>query len=178
MQVSGGRNVHCHFIPAVSGFYQFRIDTDAEIYAEIVGQEQTWSRVLMPEDNGMISVYLHGGKTAWIDVYSTAGASVSVTVVPSGHDMTWVEPKEATFEAAGNIGYYVCKKCGGFFADADAAEEFMDHASVVIPQLQPPVEEIPNTGDASVVIPVAVLMILSGAGLVLTLIMMKRAKDD
>ena len=69
-------------------------------------------------------------------------------VIPLTHDcrhpnLTFVEAKEATVDAEGNIAYYVCPDCGKLFADAEGKEEIPPE-NVVIPKLPQPAEPKPT----------------------------------
>ena len=56
------------------------------------------------------------------------------TVLPAlGHDLEHVVAKDPTDEEDGNIEYYVCKRCGKKFADADAKTELKD-IEIIIPK--------------------------------------------
>ena len=56
------------------------------------------------------------------------------TVLPAlGHDLKHVAAKEPTDDEDGNIEYYVCKRCGKKFADADGKTELKD-VEIIIPK--------------------------------------------
>ena len=56
------------------------------------------------------------------------------TVLPAlGHDLEHVNAKYPTDDEDGNIEYYVCKRCGKKFADADAKTELKD-IDIIIPK--------------------------------------------
>ncbi|MBQ1413604.1 MAG: hypothetical protein IIY93_10490, partial [Clostridia bacterium] len=57
------------------------------------------------------------------------------TISALGHDLTLVPAVAATCETDGHSAYYVCERCGKFFADGTAAIEITDPASVVIDAL-------------------------------------------
>ncbi len=52
-----------------------------------------------------------------------------------GHKLTAVPAKAATYKAAGNIAYWVCERCGKYFADAEGKTEITKE-STVIPMLK------------------------------------------
>lgn len=69
-------------------------------------------------------------------------------VIPLTHDcrhsnLTFVEAKEPTVDAEGNIAYYVCPDCGKLFADAEGKEEISPE-DVVVPKLPQPTEPKPT----------------------------------
>lgn len=56
-----------------------------------------------------------------------------IAVTP--HSLTHVEHKEATADAAGNIEYWACADCAGYFSDENGETEIADRSSVEIPML-------------------------------------------
>ena len=48
-----------------------------------------------------------------------------------GHTMTFVDAREATRDEEGNCAYYVCGRCGKFFADEDGTEELTEEQTVI-----------------------------------------------
>ena len=54
----------------------------------------------------------------------------------TGHKMTKVDAKDATYTEAGNTAYYVCDVCGEYFEDEAGTKPIADKESVVIPPLK------------------------------------------
>lgn len=99
-------------------------------------------------------------------------------VEETSHSICYIPEKAATDTAPGNRAYYLCQKCGRFFADEQGTQEILDHASVILPQLQRPAGSNPATGDESPLIPVAILMVLAAAGLIILVVIIKRSQDN
>ncbi len=78
-----------------------------------------------------------------------AGEDVELAPVGCDHSMTVTEFKEATCTTAGNIAYWYCSVCGGYFSDAeglteisleDTVLEALGHTPVVDPAVAPTYE--------------------------------------
>lgn len=89
------------------------------------------------------------------------GGLEAVKLAAAGHELTKVDANPATKEAEGNIEYYVCEECGKYYSDSEGTVEITDRTSVVIGKLQD--SGNPETGDAAVLAPAAVLLALSAA---------------
>lgn len=134
---------------------------------------------LSPNARNVNSVTLKEPGTVTAAVYYMGCyAEFEIPVVRElNHTLVYVPAGAATDTAPGNTAYYLCQQCGRYFADPEGTQEITDHASVILPQLQRPSAGNPATGDESPLIPVALLMLLSAAGLILLVILIRRNKD-
>ena len=69
---------------------------------------------------------------------TVCGGTVEEVIPIVPHSLICVEAKQPTYEADGNIEYYVCSVCGKLFRDDEAAEEISEE-DTVIPMLERPV---------------------------------------
>ena len=67
---------------------------------------------------------------------SVCGSNESEEIAPLGHELMKVDAKEATETEEGNIEYWVCDRCGKYFADSEGNTEISPE-SVVIPVTEP-----------------------------------------
>ena len=78
--------------------------------------------------------------------------------------LTYVEAKAATTQSEGNIGYWYCKDCGKYFANADLTEE-ITKADTVLPKKQEQNDGQTKTGDSGFAL-WGVLLLVSGSAVV------------
>lgn len=90
--------------------------------------------------------------------------------VKAGHSLAKVEAREATKTENGNKEHYLCSVCGKLYADAEGKTELTKDA-VLIPATGASVD----TGDDFEAWPWIVLLILSGAGVVILVILGKKS---
>ena len=83
-----------------------------------------------------------------------AGESVELAPVGCNHSMNATDAKEATCTESGNIAYWYCSVCGGYFSDKDGMTEVTfdetiveskGHAPVVDPAVAPTYESVGYT---------------------------------
>ena len=87
------------------------------------------------EKNPGLAAYGEGDETA---VPVVAGTTIEVSGnlcknIYGGHTLSKVDAKEATHMTDGNIEYWICTKCGGYFSDAGGSIA-IKAADVVIPK--------------------------------------------
>lgn len=79
------------------------------------------------------------GKTVYTALVTFDGTKYTdeqtVTIPALTHKLSLVEAVAPTCETAGSKAYYVCERCGKWYADATAAVEITDHGSVILAAL-------------------------------------------
>lgn len=73
-------NVHCHFTPGVSGYYQFWMTTDAAILAQLFTQQGDYAATLKEGGEKVLTVYLEAGETCWLELSGNSSGNVQVLV--------------------------------------------------------------------------------------------------
>ncbi len=75
----------------------------------------------------------------WMLIFAAALAAMLLTAScgkEHSHTIEFVSPKAATCSEEGNIGYWICSECGGYFSDANGKKPIEDKDSVIIPIAQ------------------------------------------
>ncbi len=73
----------------------------------------------------------------------TINTDVSVGKTP--HILVMVPAKNATLQETGNIAYYKCQECDGYFSDEAGENEISDKTSVITPTQSPKPTVVPTT---------------------------------
>ena len=94
---------------------------------------------------------------------------------PHSHTLTKVEAKQPTNRETGNIEYYVCSDCGGYFRDADGKIYIEDKNSVIIPALGD--EDAPVKSGFPWVWVVLAAVLVCAAAVVIIIIVIKKKKQ-
>lgn len=94
---------------------------------------------------------------------------------PHSHTLTKVEAKQPTNRETGNIEYYVCSDCGGYFRDADGKIYIEDKNSVIIPALGD--EDAPVKSGFPWVWVVLAAVLACAAAVVIIIIVIKKKKQ-
>lgn len=94
---------------------------------------------------------------------------------PHSHTLTKVEAKQPTNRESGNIEYYVCSGCGGYFRDADGKIYIEDKNSVIIPALGD--EDAPTCSGFPWVWVVLAAVLICAAAVVIIIIVIKKKKQ-
>lgn len=69
--------------------------------------------------------------------YAQTEVSLEEVIIPKlAHESKHVEASEATCDQAGNIEYWTCESCFGYFSDAECQTQITDKTSVVLKKLE------------------------------------------
>jgi len=93
---------------------------------------------------------------------------------PHGHTLTKVGAKQPTNRETGNIEYYVCSGCDGYFKDADGKIYIEDKNSVIIPALGD--EDVPEEKSGFPWVWVIIAVVLAAAAAAAAVIIIKKKR--